>query len=565
MRFSVNYGRHNLFIYYKMKHLKSQIALISFLIFTGYTLNSFAEASTPYFDMVGIHKELSLGTHNDVAVNSQGEIIIVDGDKHRLLTVDSIKNYVEDFQIKLEHRDKPFTPYGIFIDSTDNIYIANPDLHVVLIIDSNRNIKNRIGGFGSCLERPVDVVLDADNNIYALDIIGPKVHIFTPDGNTIESIQIGLGLQDSSVIALDIDSKRNIYVTDKGVGKVLKITPSRQIFEFEEIVYKEDKLMIPSGIAVDAKDRIFVTDYLNNTLYQFDNTGKLIKEHLLVTEFFKQPSSITFYNNNVYIINEGNDEILQFELKHAESSIEHELLGEWYFIKGFYEEAIHELNTSIELGYDYTDVYYFLGLSYYSTENFQKCIEYLKKSLMGNSKDIDARFQLANAYHNVNYIDKAIERYRNVISVKPDHLLAHYNLGNSYLEIGKTNKAESHYRDALHISSDYIDAKIGLGRVFLEMNENKEAEKVFFEILQDNHGISQAKYYLGLSFFKQGKYKKAIKTLSMASQEGHYYIDSLYRLGLSYKAIGKNEDALKSFETVLSIKPDHQGARKQIR
>ena len=565
MRFSVNYGRHNLFIYYKMKHLKSQIALISFLIFTGYTLNSFAEASTPYFDMVGIHKELSLGTHNNVAVNSQGEIIIVDGDKHRLLMVDSIKNYVEDFQIKLEHRDKPFTPYGIYIDSTDNIYIANPDLHVVLVIDSNGNIKNRIGGFGSCLERPVDVTRDADENLYVLDMIGPKVHIFNSDGKTLESIQIGVELKDSYAIALDIDLNGNIVVTDKGLRKVLKITQSRQIVELEKIDYGEDKLMAPSGIAIDESNSLFITDYFNNTLYQFDNTGKLIKEHLLVKEFLKHPSSITFYNNNVYIINEGNDEILQFELKHAESSIEHDLLGERYFIKGFYKEAIQELNTAIELGYAFTDVHYFLGLSYYNMENFQKSIQHLEKSLKVNPKDIDASFQLGNAYHKVNYIDEAIGRYRDVISARPDHLLAHYNLGNSYLKLGKPNKAESHYRDALHISPEYIDAKIGLGRAFLERNENKEPEKIFFEILQDNPGISQAKYYLGLTFFKQGKYKKAIKTLSMASQEGPYYVDSLYCLGLSYKAIGKDEDALKNFETVLSIKPDHQGARKLIR
>ena len=548
-----------------MKHIMSKIALISFLLLIGCSVDSFGETSTPYFDMVGIYKELALGTHLDIEVNSQGEIIIADGDKHRLLKLDPDTRNIEVFQVKFNNRDKPFTPYGVFIDSTGNIYIANPDLHTILVIDSDGSIKNRIGGFGSCLERPVGVVLDADNNIYVLDMIGPKVHIFTPDGNTFESIQIGLELQESSVISLDLDLKGNIYVTDKGLGKVLKITPNRQIVEFGKIDYGEDRLMVPSGIAIDASDSFFITDYFNNTLYQFDNAGRLIKEHLLVKEFLKQPSAIAFSNNNVYIINEGNEEIHQFELKRAESSIEHELLGEWYFIKGLYKEAIQELNTAIKLGYVFTDVHYFLGLSYYNLEDFQKSIKYLEKSLKGNSKDIDAGFQLGNAYHKVNYIDKAIERYRDVISAKPDHLLAHYNLGNAYLKLGKPKMAESHFKDALQVSPGYLDARFGLGRVFLERDENKEGENIFSEILKENPELSQAKYYLGLSFFKQEKYKKAIKHLSMASHEGPYYIDSLYCLGLSYKAIGKNEDALKSFETVLSIKPDHQDARKQIR
>lgn len=547
-----------------MKHVKSKIALISFLIFTGYALNSFGETGTSYFDMARMYKELDVGTHLDIAVNSQGEIIVADGDNHRLLKVDPVTKSIKVVQVKLDYKDKPFTPYGIFIDSTDNIYIANPDLHTILVIDPDGNIKKRIGGFGSLLERPVDIVLDADNNIYVLDMIGPKIHIFAPDGKTIESIQIGLELQDSSVISLDLDSNGNIFIADKGLGKVLRITPSRQIFEFEKIAYGEDKLMVPSGIAIDASDRLFITDYLNNTLYQFDNTGRLIKEHLLVKEFLKQPSAIAFSNNNAYIINEGNDEILQFDLKYAESSIEHELLGEWYFFKGFYKEAIQELNTAIELGYDYTDAHYFLGLSYYNIENFQKSIEHLEKSLNGNPKDIDAGFQLGNAYHKVNYMEKAIERYRGVLSLKPVHLLAHYNLGEAYLKIGKPDNAESHYKEALQISPDYVDAKIGIGRVLLERNKNKRAEKIFSEILQENPKLRHARYYLGLSFFKQQKHKNAINILSKVSQEGPYYVDSLFYLGLSYKAIGEIIDARKCFETVLSIRPDHQGAREQL-
>ena len=547
-----------------MKPLKFKIALISFLIFTGYALNSFGETRTLYFDMVRVYKELILGTHLDIAVNSQGKIIIADGDNHRLLKLDPDTRNIEVIQIKLDYQDKPFTPYGVYIDSTDNIYIANPDIHTVLVIGLGGNIKKRIGGFGSLLERPVDVALDVDENLYVLDMMGPKIHIFDPDGKTIESIQIGLELQDSYVIALDLDLEGNIFVVEKGLGKVLKITPSRQIFEFEKIDYGEDKLIVPSGIAIDISDSIFITDYHNNAIYQFDNTGRLIKEHLLVREFLKQPSAITFSNDFVYVLNKGNNEILQFELKQAVTGIEHELLGEWYFLKGFYKEAIYELETAMELGFDISDAHYFLGLSYYNKDNFQKSIEHLKKSLKGNPKDIDAGLQLGNAYHKVNYIDKAIERYRGVLSLKPKHLLAHYNLGEAYLKIGELTQAESNFKDALQISPDYVDAKIGLGRDHLKKNKDRQAEKVFSDILHENPGIRQARYFLGLSLFKQQKYKKAINTLTKVSQEGPYYVDSLYYLGLSYKAIGKNEDARKCFETVLELRTGHQGATKQL-
>ena len=98
----------------------------------------------------------------------------------------------------------------------------------------------------------------------------------------------------------------------------------------------------------------------------------------------------------------------------------------------------------------------------------------------------------------------------------------------------------------------------------IEKNKNKKAEKIFSEIIQENPKIRQARYFLGLSFFKQQKYNNAINILSKVSQEGPYYVDSLYYLGLSYKAIGEIEDARKCFETVLSIRLGHQGAREQL-
>lgn len=505
------------------------------------------------------------GIHLDLAVNSQGEILIADGDKHRISKIDPLSGNIEAFQIDLKYMDKPFTPYGIFPDTADNIYIANPDLHTVLMIDPDGSIKKKTGGFGSILERPVDIVMDTDGNMYVLDAIGPRIHVFSHDGTTTESIQIETKLQNSSVTYLCIDPNGNIFIPDKGARKILKISPTRKTIMFGEISHGEGYPIDPTGIAFGENDTIFVTDYFNNALYQFDSEGRLIKDHVLIRRYLSNPSAVTFHNGFLYIVNEGKSKILQFELKHAVTGKEHGLLGEMFVGEELYQEAIYELKAALELGDNSGDVYYFLGLSFYHTDNFQESFQYFTSALKENPKDVDAIFQLGNAYYKIKNLSKAIENYERVLNLKPHHSTALHNLAEVYLETGDLEKAESLFLNAVRASPDSIDAKIGLGRVFLEKCENENAEKGFSEILQKTPEVRQARYFLGLAFFNQRKYEKAIDTLSRVSIEGPYYLDALYYLGLSYKSIGEYQRSKESFEKIIRIKPDHQGAREQLR
>lgn len=525
---------------------------------------AFGEVGMPYFDYVRVYKTASPGGHNDIAIDSGGNIFITDGHKHRLLRLEPMSKRLETVNIKLEYRDKPFTPYGIDIDSLDNIYIANPDLHNVTIIDSKGKITKRIGGYESRLQRPVDVALDNGGNLYVLDMIGPDIHIFSPDGNTLNTIQIDEIVPDTSMIDLIVDSMRNIFLTDKELGKVFKISRTGEILEFETVVNKEGLSISPTGIAIGDNGSLFITDSSNGSIFQFSLSGEFIKEHLLIKEYLKEPTSIAFYNNNAYVINEGSGELLQFELNHAVTAIEHELLGERYFEKDLYHEAINELNTAIKLGNDSSSIHYFLGVSYYMIEDFHRSIKHFELTVKTNPGDIEALFQLGNAYNRVNNLNKAIEIYQAAISARPDHLLAQYNLGEIFLKIKELNKAGTHIREALRIAPDYVAAGISLGRLYLEKEEYYMAEKIFLNILEKNHLIREARYFLGLSLFRQQKYKEAISAFTRVSREGPYYVDSLYYLGLSYKALDKNEDARKCFEAVLELRAGHHSAREQL-
>lgn len=544
-----------------MKYYRLKIILLVAAL-TGYASSLYGELMSPYLGLIKIFGDIYLGNHTDIAINSDGDIFVADGDNHRVLRIDSTTGRVEVFPIKLEYKDSPFTPFGISIGPEDNLYIANPDLHTISVVNPSGNIKKTIGGFGSILDRPVDVVLDSNGDIYVLDSIGPEIHIFDYEGKYQSSIPIATGSSDISVHSLTLDTERNIFVA--GSAGILKITPEGKISRFKQTGYKKGEKIYPSGISTGRKDTLFISDYFDSSLYQFDTSGRLLKEYILIREYLKQPSAIVFHNPYVYILNGGNDEVLQFELKYATTPIEHELLGGLYFEREFYQKAIEEFNKSMALGNNSADLPYLIGISYYNLKQYRKAIDYLTTVVSTNPENADAFFHLGKSYQKLNVLKKAIENYTKVLAIKPDHLTAHYNIAEAYLKMKDLISAERHFKEALRLSPDYVDAKIGIGKVLLEKGRLRQAERIFSEVLNKTPHARKAIYFLGLTCFLQNRYEDAIRILLQASEKGPYYIDSLYYLSLSYKAVGNYQKAKEKLMNILTLNPDHKKAKEEL-
>ena len=184
-------------------------------------------------------------------------------------------------------------PYGIALDSSGDIYVADNTYGLVLIyppLGSSTGLLNEgpltIGGSNSGMTAPTGIALDSSGNIYVTS--GSVVFVFPspfascyPErecgGNeapiaTISGSNTGLSGPDG----ITLDSSGNIYVADSGDSSVTVYPPLASLFTQPD--YPDETpiaaisttmttgLEEPTGIALDYSGNIYVTD-LGNMYY----------------------------------------------------------------------------------------------------------------------------------------------------------------------------------------------------------------------------------------------------------------------------------------------------------
>ena len=140
------------------------------------------------------------------------------------------------------------SPFGVAVDSTGSVYIADTGNNVLRVVTPDGNIKTAAGtgiaghvgdggpALAAQLAAPISVVVDAGGAIYFSDS-GSRVRKVTPDG-TIATILGGntpgytgdngpaANAQISSPAGLALDSAGNLYVADTQNNAVRVLKPS---------------------------------------------------------------------------------------------------------------------------------------------------------------------------------------------------------------------------------------------------------------------------------------------------------------------------------------------------
>lgn len=178
------------------------------------------------------------------------------------------------------------TPFGVAIDNSGNVYVADTDNHQIQKFTSNGTFVTKwqtigpIGsGIGELHSLPYGVAVDDTGTVYVVDSYYNCITKFTSDGTFIAKWgKRGSGNgQFNAPSAVAVDGSGIVYVADTGNHRIQTFTTDgTYLSEWGAEWFGEGKLDSPSGVAVDNAGYIYVTDTGDELIKKFTSDGTFV-------------------------------------------------------------------------------------------------------------------------------------------------------------------------------------------------------------------------------------------------------------------------------------------------
>jgi len=183
--------------------------------------------------------------------------------------------------------DKPlfalWTPYGIAVDSKGNAYVADGKVGAIFIFNTETKelqmIKHGVQAhFGDI----IGLAMDDSDRLFVSDTKLHRILVFDKDHKVEGSITEG-GLIDPGGMVVD-NENRFLYVADAGLDQVLvydadKLNLIRKMGTAgkKHTLTENGQFSVPTNVALDADNNLYVTDMYNNRVEVFDADGNFVR------------------------------------------------------------------------------------------------------------------------------------------------------------------------------------------------------------------------------------------------------------------------------------------------
>ena len=256
-----------------------------------------------------------------VAVDGGGNIYIADTFNHRIRKVTASSGNIETVAgvggagysgdggaattARLSY------PYGVAVDGSGNIYIADTDNHRIRRVDAATGNISTVAGDGTedyggdggaaraaKLSSPYDVAVDGDGNLYIADTNNNRIRKVTASSGNIETVAgdgtdgysgdggAATSAEIDTPWGIALDSAGNIYFAGSWNEVVRKVTVSSGNIETVAGDGSNDfygdggaatdaALDGPRGLAVDGSGNIYIADSYNNRIRRVDTSGNI--------------------------------------------------------------------------------------------------------------------------------------------------------------------------------------------------------------------------------------------------------------------------------------------------
>ena len=154
------------------------------------------------------------------------------------------------------------------------------------------------------------IAVNSEGFLAVTDVVNRCVHLLTNNGTLVRSI--GERVLSGSLYGVSFDLKGNVWVTDWGNNKVVKLSQDGRLLQtIHHASSESDCFSQPMGVYVSAEGLIYICDSGNNRVTVHDEDGKFLFTFGSKGSgpgCFDKPADIAFGSDGlVYVVDGGNE------------------------------------------------------------------------------------------------------------------------------------------------------------------------------------------------------------------------------------------------------------------
>ncbi len=255
--------------------MPADVALLDDRIFVLDTNNSRIleiDAEGDVLQVLDVNGDSRLALQAPMAMTVHGgQLYVANSGAGNVIVLDPEGVVEEVITPKVAPAASPLRPIGIAVGDNGDIFLSDPDNHRTLRLDEDGSLVSTIGsgtrdsgeyGFNA----PAGLFLDADGNLYVVDVLNYSVKKYSPSGEFLLSIGEAGDTEGafSRPKAVAVDAKGRLFVSDTLLVAVEVFEPDGIFAGFIGRRNAEDKrsesiFQAPHGLKIDG-DTLYVVD-----------------------------------------------------------------------------------------------------------------------------------------------------------------------------------------------------------------------------------------------------------------------------------------------------------------
>ena len=240
-----------------------------------------------------------------VAVSPDGFVYVADTWNYRIQKFTSDGTFISMWSTygPAESQIGFYGPRGIAVDAQGRVFVTDTGNKRVVVFDAEGKYISEFGEVGmdyGQFDEPVGIDVDSNGRLFIADTWNQRVQILSPDISGMEYYFTGTwqvegwssqSIDNKPFLALDSDG--NVFISDPEGFRMLEFSSSGTFLRGWGYYSPEsDGFGLPSGVAVDINNDLWVSDAGNNVLLHFSLSNLPIPIDVSQLPVFP-PSSVT--------------------------------------------------------------------------------------------------------------------------------------------------------------------------------------------------------------------------------------------------------------------------------